>query len=136
MDFVFLLNLLVVYSLPTAMSSFTGKHKMDLLYLLKQNLKNLLFGLLITRRSVENLPHLSSCSLSERRRFWRILIESDLAYTEVSGVAFYYILWSGSIWYPVRSSMLRNKLIFSLVISKLMLAFSTVQIDVAKYHIN
>ena len=38
--------------------------------------------------------------------------------------------------YPVRSSMLRNKWIFSLVISKLMPAFSTVQLDVVKDHIN
>ena len=47
-----------------------------------------------------------------------------------------YILWYGSLWYPVRSSSLKNKQIFLLVISKLMSAFSTVQLDVAKNHIN
>ena len=47
-----------------------------------------------------------------------------------------YILWSGSLWYPVRSSRLKNKQIFLLVISKLMPAFSTVQLDVTKNHIN
>ena len=63
-------------------------------------------------------------------------IESDLAYTKVSGVISQYILRSGSLWYPVRSSMHKNKQILSLVISKLILAFSTVQLDVAKNHIN
>ena len=121
------------------MSSLTGNHTMDLLYLLKDNIKNLLFHLLIIGRSFKNL---SSCSLSQRWRFWRIrsnvlrAIESDLAYTKVSGVASQYILWSGSLWYPVRSSMLKNKRIFSLVILALMPAFSTVQLDVAKNHIN
>ena len=38
-DFTFLLNKLVVYSLPSAMSSISGNHTMDLLYLLKDNLK-------------------------------------------------------------------------------------------------
>ena len=47
-----------------------------------------------------------------------------------------YILWYGSLWYPVRSSRLKNKQIFLLVISKLMSAFSTVQLDVAKNYIN
>ena len=121
------------------MSSLTGNHTMDLLYLLKDNIKNLLFHLLIIGRSFKNL---SSCSLSQRWRFWRIrsnvlrAIESDLAYTKVSGVASQYILWSGSLWYPVRSSMLKSKRIFSLVISKLMPVFSTVKLDVVKNHIN
>ena len=140
--FIFLLNWLVTYLLPTAMSSLTGNHTMDLLYLLKENSKNLLFGLLIIGKSFENLSYLSSCSLSRTWRFWRIRsnvlrgIESGLAYTKESGVASYYILWSGSVWYPVRSSTLKNKRIFSLVISKLMPAFSTVQLDVATNHIN
>ena len=47
-----------------------------------------------------------------------------------------YILWSGSLGYPVRSSILKNKRIFLLEIRKLMLAFLTVQLDVAKIHIN
>ena len=62
---------------------------------------------------------------------------TDLAYTKVSGVASQYILWSGSLCYPVGiSSMLKNKRIFSLAISKLIPASSAVQLDVAKNHIN
>ena len=124
------------------MGSLTGNHAMDLLYLLKEKFKNLLFHLFITGRGFENLSYWSSCSLSQRWRFWRIrsnvlrAIESDLAYTKVSGVASQYILWSGSLWYPVRSSMLKSKRIFSLVISKLMPVFSTVKLDVVKNHIN
>ena len=104
--------------------------------------KNLLFDFLITGRSFENLSYLSSCSLSQRWRFWRIHsnvlrgIESDLAYTNVSGVTFQYTLWSGSLWYLVRSSMRKNKQILLLAIWKLMPALSTVQLDVAKNHIN
>ena len=37
---MFHLNRLVVYSLPTAMSSLTGNHAMDLLYLLKRTLRS------------------------------------------------------------------------------------------------
>ena len=128
LDFIFLLNRLVIYSLPTAMSFLIGNHTMDLLYLLKENFK--LFDLLITGRSFENLSYLSSCSLLQRSRFRRIRsnvlrnIESDLAYTEVSGVASKYILRSGSLWHPLSSSMPGNKRIFSLVIPKLMSAFS------------
>ena len=61
------------------------------LYLLKENFKNLLSDFLITERSFQNLLYLSSCSLSQRWRFWRILsnvlrgMESDLAYTKVLG---------------------------------------------------
>ena len=37
-------------------------------------------------------------------------------FTKVSGFASQYIiLWPGSLWYPVRSSALKNKRIFSLV---------------------
>ena len=124
------------------MSSLTGNHTMDLLYLLKENFKNLLSDLLIPGRSFENLSYLSICLLSQRLRIRRIRsnvlrgIESYFTYTKVSAVASQYILWSGSLWYPVRSSMLKNKRIFLLVISKLKPAFSTVQLDVAKNHIN
>ena len=52
--------------LSTAMSSLTGNHTIDLFYLLKENFKNLLFGLLITGRGFENLSYLSSCSFSQR----------------------------------------------------------------------
>ena len=139
---MFLLNRLVLYSLPTAMSSLPGNHTIDSLYLLKENFKNLLFDFLITGRSFKSLSYLSSCSLWQRWRFWRILsnvlrdIESDLPYTKVSGVTSQYILWSGSLWYPVRSSTLKNRRIFWLVISRSMPDFSTVQLDVAKNHIN
>ena len=64
--FIFLLNRLAVYSLPTNMSSLTGNHTMDLFYLLKENFKNLLFDLLIRGRSFENLPCLSSYLLSQK----------------------------------------------------------------------
>ena len=73
---------------------------MDLFYLLKGNFKNILFDLLITVRSFENLSHLSSCLLSQRFRRVRLNviwgIESDLAYTKVSGVASQYILQFGA----------------------------------------
>ena len=45
LDFIFLLNRLVAYLLPTAKSFLTGNHLMDLLCLLKENFKNLLFDL-------------------------------------------------------------------------------------------
>ena len=90
--------------------------------------KNLLFNLLIMARSFKNLLYLSSCSLPQRR-FHRIRshvlqgTESDLAYTKVSGVVYQYILRFRSLWHPLSSSMLINKQIFSLVISKLISAF-------------
>ena len=103
LNFIFLMNRLVIYSLPTAMSSLSRNHTMDLFYLLKKNFKNLLFDLLIMGKSFENLSYLSSCLLSQRWRFRRIRsnllrnIGSDLAYTKVSWVAFQYILRSGSL---------------------------------------
>ena len=75
------------------MSSLTGNHLKHLLHLLKENFKNLLFDFLMTGRSFEILFYLSSCSLSERWKLWRICsnilrgIESDLTFTEVSGAA-------------------------------------------------
>ena len=68
------------------------------------------------------------------RRSPRKSIGGHLA--KVSGVTSQYILWSGSLWYSGRSSMLKNKRIFSLVVSELMPAFSTVQLHVGKNHIN
>ena len=146
----------LAYSLPTTMSSITGNEFMDLLYLLKDTFKNLLFDLLIIGRNFENLSYLSNCSLSRRWRFWRIRsnvlwgIKSGFAYTKYRGrlakvsgsprksigVASQYVLWSGSLWYTVRSSMLKNKRYFSFLISEFTPAFSTVQLDVAKNHIN
>ena len=61
---------------------------------------------------------------------------SEPAYTKASRVASQYILWSESLWYSLRSSMLKNKRIFSLAISKLIPAVSPVQLDVAKNNIN
>ena len=124
------------------MCSLTGNHTMDLMYLLIENFKNLLFDLLIIGRSSKNLSYLSSCSLSQRWRFWRILsnvlreIKSDLAYTKVLRYVSKYILWFGSLWYPARSSTLKNEWLFLLVISKSVSVFSTVQLDPVKNHIN
>ena len=91
--------------------------------------KNLLFDSLIIGRSFENLFYLSSRSLSQRR--FRIIssnilrgIESDLPWTKVSGVVSQYILRSGSLLHPLNSSMVKNKQIFWLIISKLISAFS------------
>ena len=64
-DFIFLLNPLVVYSLATTMSFVTENHMKGFFCLFIENFKNLLFGLLISRRSFENLSDLSSCSLSK-----------------------------------------------------------------------
>ena len=92
--YLFLLNWLI-YSLPTATSFVSGNHTLDLFYLLSDNFKNLLFDLLITGKSFENLPYLSSCLLPQRWRFRRIRsnvlrgIELDLAYTKVSGASQY-----------------------------------------------
>ena len=131
-----------VYSLPTAMSSVAGNYTMDSFYLLKENFKNLLFDCLITGKNCENLSYLSSYLLSERWSFQRIHlnvlrdIESDLAYTKVSGVICQFILRSGSLWPPLSISVHKIKRLFSLVISKLMSAFSlTVQFGVANNHI-
>ena len=119
------------------MGSLTGNHMIELLCLLTENFKKLPFVLSIIGRSFENLSYLSSCSFSQRWRFWRIRSNllrgiGYLAFTKVSGVASQYILLPGSLWYPVRSSMLKNQQIFSLVISKSIPAFSAVQLDVAK----
>ena len=80
-------------------------------------------------RSFKNLFYLSSCSMS-LRRFRRIHsivlrgIKSDFACTKVSGVVSQYILRSGRLWHLLTSTMLKNKQIFSLIISKLISAFS------------
>ena len=48
---MFFLNRLVLCLLPTTMSFLIGNHTMDVLYLLKENFKNLLLYLLITGSS-------------------------------------------------------------------------------------
>ena len=111
--------------LSTAISSVTGNHTMDLLYLLKDNFKNLFFDLLISGRSFENLSYLSSCSLSKRWRFGRTSssvlrgIVSDLTYTKVKEVTFQYILRSEGLRDPLSSNMLKKKRIILLVNSEL-----------------
>ena len=69
---------------------------MDLLYLLKENFKSLLFDLLIIGRSFENLSYLSSCSLHKdedseeyAQTYYEALNQKLLTQ---------YILWSGSLW--------------------------------------
>ena len=84
-DLIFLLNRLV-YWLPTGMSSVTENHIMDLFYLLKENFKNPLFDSLITLRTLDNLSY-------------------------VSRFVSQYILRSGSLWHPLSSSILRNRLL-------------------------
>ena len=115
---------------------------MDLLYLLKGNIKNLLFNLLTTGRSFEKCliyqvvrNHKDHDSGEYIRTYYEALNQTFLTQKR-RGTASQYILWSRRLCYPVRSSMLKNKGIFSLVISKLISAFSTVEIDVAKNHIN
>ena len=139
-DFIFLLNRLFVYSLPTAMSSVAGNRTMDFFYLLKENFKNLLFDSFITERSFENFSYLSSCSLSQRWRFRIILlnllrdIESYLAYTKVSRVVSQCILRYGSLWHILSSSMLKNKGIFSN--TNVCFLSMIVQLVIVKIHIN
>ena len=88
-----------------------------------------------TRKSIGGqLAKVSAVTSQKYRRSPRKSIGGHLA--KVSGVTSQYILWSGSLWYPGRSSILKNKRIFLLVISELMPAFSTVQLDVGKNHIN
>ena len=88
-----------------------------------------------TRKSIGGqLAKVSAVTSQKYRRSPRKSIGGHLA--KVSGVTSQYILWSGSLWYPGRSSILKNKRIFLLVISELMPAFSTVQLDAGKNHIN
>ena len=69
---------------------------MDLLYLLKENFKNLLLDLLIIGRSFGNLPYLSSCSLhkdEDSEEYARTYYEALNQTLHIQ-----YILWSGSLW--------------------------------------
>ena len=125
--FIFLLNRLVVYSLLTAMISVTRYHIKDLFYLLNEDFKNLLFDSLITGRNFENLSYFIKLFVVSKRRIRSNVLrgnESDLVYTKVSGVASQYILQYRSLSHLLSSSILKNKHIFSLVISKLMSSFS------------
>ena len=81
--------------------------------LLKENFKNLLFDLLITGKSFKNLSYLSST------RHW---IRPSLH--KSSEVVSQYIIRSWSLWHPRSNSMLKINRFFSLVLSKLMSAFS------------
>ena len=97
--------------------------------LVERQLEKYPIWLLITRR---NLCYLSSCSFSQRSRFRRIRssvlrdTESDCAYTKILEFVSQYILRSGNLWHLLSSGMLNKKWIFSLVISKLISAFSLV----------
>ena len=114
LDFISLLTQLVVYSLPTAMSSVTQNHTINLFYLLKENFKYLLFDSLIREGSSRISFILSSCSLSQRWRFKRIRsnvlrgIESDLVHSKVLRWSPNIILLSESLWHPLISSMFKN----------------------------
>ena len=115
----------------TAMSSLIGNHTMNLSYLLKENFKNLLLDLLITRRSFENFSYqVVRCRRDEDSEeyagtYYEALNQTLLTQKHKSiGVASQYILRSGSSWHRLNSSMLKNRRSFSLVISKLMSAFS------------
>ena len=144
--FIFLFNWLVVYMFPTTPYSVIKNYTVDLLFLLKENFKNLLFDSLIKRRSSENLSYLSSWLLWRRWRFRRICsnvlggIESNFASTKVLRVFNQYILRSRNLWHSLSSSILKNKQIFPLVISKLSLYVCflsmTVQLGVANNNIN
>ena len=136
-DFTFFLNRLVIYSLPTVMSFVTGNHTMDMFYLLKENFP---IGLFNHEKEFREFVLFIKLFVVTTWRFWtkrsNILrsIESGLASTKVSGIS-QYILWSGSLWHPLNSSMLKNKWIFSLVISEHVCFLSmTVQLGVAKNH--
>ena len=114
--------------------SLTENHMMDLLYLLKENFRHLVFNLLITGRASRIcliyqvvFYHKDEDSVEYIWTYYEALDQTLLTQ---------YILWSGSLWYAVRSSMLKNKRIFSLVILKLTPAFTTVQLDVARDHFN
>ena len=106
--------------LPTAMSSVAENYTMDLFYLLKENFKNhgneiWEFALFI------KLFFATKMEISIKYAF---SLNQTLFTQKYWGVASQYILRSGSLWHPLSSNMLKNKRIFSLVISKLMSAFS------------
>ena len=96
-DFIFLFNQLVVYSLPTTMSSVTGNHTTASFSLFIENFKNFLFDSLITRRSFENLSYLSSYSLSQRWRFRRIRSNVLRGIEVLRGIARHWGLRSGVV---------------------------------------
>ena len=114
---------------------------MDLLYLLKKKFKKLLSDILITGMSFENLSYLSSCLYhkdkysEEYTRTYYEALNQTLLHKSIGGrLPIHFKVWK--LMVPVRCSMLKNKRIFSLVISRSMPDFSTVQLDVAKNHIN
>ena len=115
---------------------------MDLFSSLKENFRRFLFNSVATGRSLKNLSYLSSFSLSQRLRFWRISsnmsrsIESNIVYTKLSGAVFQHILQSW--WHPTNSSMPQNKRNFSLLISNksvLSLCYGTIWCSQQSYRL-
>ena len=83
---------------------------MDMLYLLKENFKNLLFYLLIIGTSFKNLSYLSGCSLHKdedseeyARAYYEALNQTLLHHP--------FMAWK-LMAYPVRSSILENSEFF------------------------
>ena len=129
-DFIFFLNRLV-YSMPTVMSSVTGNHTMDFFHLLKENL--LLKISYLTYWSwqgasricfIFQVVHCLKGDSAEYARTYYEALNQTLLAQKYPGVVSQYILRFGSLWHPLSSSMLKNKQIFSLIISKLISAFS------------
>ena len=105
------------------MSSVIGNHTMDLLYLLKENLKNLIFDLLIRGRSFQNLSYLSSLFVVKKMEIPKNTLERITRYW-IRPCLHKSIGGRLPIHFTLSSSMLKNKRIFSLVIWKLMSPFS------------
>ena len=89
------------------------------------------------QRSFENCFYLSSCLLSQRRRF-RGIPYSNVTLNQTSGDISQYVLRSGSLWPPLSSSMPKNKRHVSLEIFKISVCFlsMTAQLGVANNHNN
>ena len=126
LDLLFLLNWIVVYSLPTAMSSLTRNHTMDWFWTLKIS-----YWTYQTGRSFENLCYLwiVRCHKDEdseeyARTYYETLNQTLSTEKYQPSPPNTFCLRSESSWHRLSSSMLENKRIFSLVISKLMSAFS------------
>ena len=122
--YIFFVNRLVVYSFPTAVNSLTGDHTINFFYLLKMNFRNLLFDSFNHETYFREFDLFIKLFVVKSLRFQRINCKSDLAYIKALGINCQYILWSGSLWHPLNSSIARTKEIVLLITSKLMPAFS------------
>ena len=115
--------------MPTSMRSVAGNHTMDFFYLLKDNFKKSSY---LTHKSREGASRICLIFQVVRCHKDRDSEEYTLTYYETLNQTFltqkYWgrlpiNLRSGSLLHPLRSSMLTNKQVFSLVISKLMYVF-------------